>query len=423
MTGLTVVDELQAYLLRIKHELNPCVEHIARINTNIQTIEHSCCHSPQQPCVRRQGSNLCKFDFNTTLLPAPTPFARHRAIFILSNVALALGVKPAVDRNIIAWFLWNTGAKSDCDLLRPSTNVLQDATTLFATCLESLGCLSSGRIDPRSSLLNLFSHTCALNKNLRVLMTMVETIENASRSHSHHVGCANSTYVNCPAPFDVASTCGCNSLDECTTLSERKRPPAGHTKDDTRTIFRSKPSALQYHRAIAVLGDLSSYVRRIDSEDDSILCLNYTLIPIGQCLMDIAGRIEHTIHAWAFEHGCPESLHMADASDSRRGDAQESDGEPACRTGDPTPARRKRAFKARKGPGEQISRSTEYHLEVRKTFLAILGTRIRKKTLGDASCSRALQRRHLRWRSWKLRLPHYLRRRRCRTSQRRCLPL
>ena len=111
---------------------------------------------------------------------------------------------------------------------------------------------------------------------------------------------------------------------------------------------------------MAVLGDLSSYVRRIGSEDDSILCLNYTLIPIGQCLMDIAGRIEHTIHAWAFEHGCPESLHMADASDSRRGDAQESDGEPACRTGDPPPARRKRAFKARKGPGEQISRSTEY---------------------------------------------------------------
>ena len=47
MAGLTVVDELQAYLLRIKHELDPCVEHIAHINTNIniQTIEHSCGHS------------------------------------------------------------------------------------------------------------------------------------------------------------------------------------------------------------------------------------------------------------------------------------------------------------------------------------------------------------------------------------------
>ena len=28
-----VVDELQAYLLRIKHTLDPCVEHIAQINT------------------------------------------------------------------------------------------------------------------------------------------------------------------------------------------------------------------------------------------------------------------------------------------------------------------------------------------------------------------------------------------------------
>ena len=37
---------------------------------------------------------------------------------------------------------------------------------MFATCLESLGCLSSGRIDPRSSLLNLLSQTSALNKNL-----------------------------------------------------------------------------------------------------------------------------------------------------------------------------------------------------------------------------------------------------------------
>ena len=111
---------------------------------------------------------------------------------------------------------------------------------------------------------------------------------------------------------------------------------------------------------MAVLGDLSSYVRRIGSEDDSILCFNYKLIPIGQCLLDIAGRIEHSIHAWALEHGVPESLHMADSSDSRRGDTQQSNGEPACRTGDPPPARRKRAFKARKGPGEQISRSQEY---------------------------------------------------------------
>ena len=97
-------NELHAYLLRIKHECDPCVEHIAQINTNIQTIEHSCGRSPQRPCVRRNG-NRCKFDFNATLLPAPTPFARHRANFILSNVALALGLKPAVGRNIIAWFL------------------------------------------------------------------------------------------------------------------------------------------------------------------------------------------------------------------------------------------------------------------------------------------------------------------------------
>ena len=111
----SVVDELQAYLLRIKQELDPCVEHIARINTNIQTIEHNCGHSLHEPCFRKNPGKRCKFDFNTTLLSAPTPFAQQRAKFIFSNVALALGVKPAVDRNIIAWFLWNTGAKSDCD--------------------------------------------------------------------------------------------------------------------------------------------------------------------------------------------------------------------------------------------------------------------------------------------------------------------
>ena len=102
MAGLTVVNELQAYLLRIKHELDPCVEHIAQINANIQTIEHSCGHSLHEPCFRKNPGERCNFDFNTTLLPAATPFARHRANFILSNVALSLGVKPAVDRNIIA---------------------------------------------------------------------------------------------------------------------------------------------------------------------------------------------------------------------------------------------------------------------------------------------------------------------------------
>ena len=40
---------------------------------------------------------------------------------------MALGVKPPLDRTMIAWFLWNTGAKSDSDLLCPSTDVLQDA--------------------------------------------------------------------------------------------------------------------------------------------------------------------------------------------------------------------------------------------------------------------------------------------------------
>ena len=187
-----VVDELQAYLLKIKHELDPCVAHIAQISTNIQTIEHSCGHSPQQPCLRRTG-NCCKFDFNTTLLSAPTPFAQQRAKFIFSNVALALGVKPALHRNIIAWFLWNTGAKSDCDLLRTPTDILQDAEALFATCLELMNCLSCQRISARSSLSNLFSQTCALKKNLRVQMAVVEIIENACRSHSHHVGCANSS--------------------------------------------------------------------------------------------------------------------------------------------------------------------------------------------------------------------------------------
>ena len=123
MAGLTVVDELQAYLLRIKHELDLCVEHIANISTNIQTIEHSCGHSLHEPCVRRR----CKFDFNTRLLSAPTTFPRHRAKFILSNVALALGVKPPLDRTMIAYFLWNTGAKPDCDLLCPSTDGLEDA--------------------------------------------------------------------------------------------------------------------------------------------------------------------------------------------------------------------------------------------------------------------------------------------------------
>ena len=76
-----MVDDLKAYLLRIKHELDPCVENIANISTNIQTIEHTCGHPPQQPCVRRNG-NRCKFDFNTTLLSAPTPFAQQRAKFI-----------------------------------------------------------------------------------------------------------------------------------------------------------------------------------------------------------------------------------------------------------------------------------------------------------------------------------------------------
>ena len=116
-----------------------------------------------------------------------------------------------------------------------------------------------------------FSQTCALNKNVRVLMAVVEIIENASRSHSHHVGCANSTSVYCRAPFDFVSTCGCNYLDACISLSEKTKPPAGHTKHDTRELFRSKPSALQYHRAMAVLGDLSSCVSRVGSEDDSIL--------------------------------------------------------------------------------------------------------------------------------------------------------
>ena len=123
MADLTMVDELQAYLLRIKHQLDPCVEHIAQINKNIKTIEHSCGHSLHEPCFRKNPGNRCIFDFNTTLLSAPTSFARHRAKFILSNVALALGVKPAPDRNIIAWFLWNTGAKSDCDLLHTPTDV------------------------------------------------------------------------------------------------------------------------------------------------------------------------------------------------------------------------------------------------------------------------------------------------------------
>ena len=107
--------------------------------------------------------------------------------------------------------------------------------------MESLGCLSSWRIDPRSSVFNLLSQICALNKNLRVLMTVVETIENASRSHFVRVGRANSTYVNCPAPFDFASTCGYSSLDACAKLSERKQPPVGHKKNDTQDIFRSKP--------------------------------------------------------------------------------------------------------------------------------------------------------------------------------------
>ena len=40
--------------------------------------------------------------------------------------------------------------------------------------------------------------------------------------------------------------------------------------------------------------------------------------------MDIAVRIEHSIHAWALKHGIPESLHMTDASVSRRGDAQQA---------------------------------------------------------------------------------------------------
>ena len=54
---------------------------------------------------------------------------------------------------------------------------------------------------------------------------------------------------------------------------------------------------------------------------------------------------------------------MADARVSRSGDAQQSDGEPACRTGDPLqppPAHRMRAFHARKGPGVPISLSQQY---------------------------------------------------------------
>ena len=200
-----------------------------------------------EPCVRRR----CKFDFNTTFLSAPTTFARHRAKFILSNVALALGVKPALHRNIIAWFLWNTRAKSDCDLLRPSTDVFQDANTLFVTFLESLGCLSSRRIDPRSSLFNLLSQSCALNRTINLPPTVVTTPRGVPNSG---------------AAFDTPRTVSAAT----SVLPPPPLPP---------------------------------------------------LSPPGLPL-----DVDLPIHAWAFERGMSEGLHMTESSVSRRGDAQQSGG-------------------------------------------------------------------------------------------------
>ena len=222
--------------------------------------------------------------------------------------------------------------------------------TLFATCLESLGCLSSGRIDPRSSLLNLLSHPVHWIRICRNLSSILKITESLISIYD----CAQSL---------MKTACEINGT------VQRFLPLCVQC-----AIFRSLslyigccgklPSEI-YDDVGTYLIRMSLWSGQIRSAAPNNEVLEYiSLIQSPTAMQDLLKKGWYSISDFCLRRGDNTFIIF-------RGSAVEA---------------------------EELSVCVSVHAHT-VTFLAILGSRIRKKTLKvcKASCSRASQRRYLQW--------------------------